>query len=199
MKKLIILSILICGLYSYSQESNYGIRIGVNASGIINDSQNTSGDVTAPKGVGFIISGFYEYNFSERLGVIGNLNFNKRIVNYDPPKTNLSYLELNPMIKLDVNGSYGNGFYLKTGPNYSLLLSAKENETNQEDNKDDFNNSLLGFNFGFGSDISKAIGVEFIFGYSFSNSLKEVENKDIKSNILSGYLSLVININELIK
>ncbi len=198
MKKLIILSILICGLYSYSQESNYGISIGVNASGIINDSQNTSGDVTAPKGVGFIISGFYEYNINERFGLIGNLNFNKKIVNYEPPKTNLSYLELNPMIKFDVNGNYGNGFYLKTGLNYSLLLSAKENETNQ-DIKNDFNNSLLGFNFGFGSDISKAIGVEFIFGYSFSNSLKEVENKKIKSSILSGYLSLVIDINELIK
>jgi len=197
MKKILLLSILICALHSHAQENNYGVKIGINANGVINDSQN-SGDITAPKGVGFIISGFYDFKINESFGLIGNLNFNKRITNYEPPKANLSYFELNPMLKFDLNNDYGTGFYLKAGVNYSFLLSAKENDTNQNI-KEDFNSSLLGFNFGFGSDISNLLGIEFIMGYSFSNSLKEFENQKIKSNFLSGNISLVLNLNELIK
>jgi len=201
MKKIILFTLLSLGMTLYSQETKYGISAAISVTGIDNDFRTLgvyTTDITAPKGVGYSLSGFYDFQLNSSLGLIGNISLDKRAVDFQEPRVLLSYLKLNPALKFDTNKNYGSGFYIKPGVYYAMLLSSKKKKQTEADINEYLKNSIYGVNLGLGVDLSKRIGIELIFDYSLSNSLKEIDNLKIKSKFLSGYFSLLLNIDEFI-
>ena len=139
---------------------------------------------------------FVDFSFSSELGIVGNVVYQNRGLALNPD-TKLNYLDINPLLKYDVNRSYGQGFYLKGGLRYSFLLSAKTFEGDM-DVKDAFKSSNLGLVGGFGADISNFLGIELLVDYSPMNIFEDVDGESITSRLIGGNVRVVFYIEKVL-
>lgn len=196
---LAFISICFCSLTSMSQNIGFGILGGPNYyTTCVNnrDGGLAYGGSSAKKNVQYHFGGFVDVNISDALGIIGNVIYQKRGLSLDPD-VKFGYLDINPLLKFDVNHSYGTGFYLKGGLRYSLLLNAKTFEENI-DVKDAFKKSNFGIVGGFGVDVSNYLGVELLVDYSPMNLFEDIECESITSRFIGGNFRVVFYIEKVL-
>ncbi len=177
---------------SFSQNIGFGILGGPNY--YTTRVENIDGELSydgssAKKNIQYHFGGFVDVNFSGSLGVIGNIIYQKRGLSLDPDVA-FDYLDISPLLKFDVNNSYGSGFYLKGGIRYSLLLSAKTFE-GKADVKDAFKNSNFGLVGGFGADAGKYLGIELLVDYSPMNIFEDINGEAITSRLVGANIRIL--------
>jgi hypothetical protein len=153
----------------------------------INQDRNSS----VPEYAGLSLGVYGDYQLNNYFGIVADLALDNRTFDIIP-RTKLSYVSLSPKIKFDVNGSYNQGFYIKSGFRYSILTSAET--TSGTDVKDAFNNSAFSLNFGIGTNFSNFLGLEIIVDHSLTNAVEA----NIKSKMLGAYALVTIDLQKLI-
>ncbi len=197
MKNIYITTIIYLILNNFliaQDNSSFGLKLGTSFSSTNAKTANITADLTLPKGVGFNFGGFYDYALNDSFGLIGNLVYNNKNINFSTDKyiITLNYLDLNPMVKFDPNRSYGKGFYIKSGFTLSTLLSAKEKQT-KVDVKNSFKSTSFSLNLAFGVDFLQYLGLETFLDYSIGDTLKSG-----KSNLFQASLLINVNIEKII-
>ena len=192
--------IFICfsSISTLCQDIGFGVLGGPNFYTIRRES---NGDViydgtSAKQNLKYHFGAFVDVNFSSNLGVVGNVVYQNRTISLEPD-TQFNYLDFNPLLKFDVNQSYGNGFYLKGGFRYSVLLSAKTVE-GDIDVQDAFKSSNIGLVGGFGLDVSSFLGLEVLVDYSPMNIVKDVDGASVTSRLVGGNFRLVFYIEKVL-
>lgn len=194
MKKLLmIVTILFC-LHVKSQDLSYGISAGTNVYSMLTDrnaSFNSNGSYSIPEYAGLYVGIYGNYRLNNHFGVVADLAYEQRTADINP-RTKLSYISLSPKIKFDVNGSYNQGFYLKSGFRYSILTGAEA--VTGFDVKDGYKNGMFSLNAGLGTNFSKFLGLELIFDYSLTNAF----DADVKSKLFGVNALLTIDLDKFV-
>ena len=187
MKKILLFTfILICTMNIYSQNLSYGFLIGANYhDGEVENSSNSVSDQLSEK-PNIHIGGFVDYQFSKRLGIKLNTQYNRIHEKYRFSLGGTSYIstfslnsiQLIPHLKFDVETEYNKGFYFLTGPRISFIIAADDQSGN--DVKDFYKSSNFGVQFGFGINIAKKFAVEVLGDYGFSD-VTEAEPIEIRT------------------
>jgi hypothetical protein len=182
MKKLIILflPVFLFTSTAFSQEVSYGFNVGFNYYSFFtetNEGEPKLAETSMSTNLQYHLGGYIDIPIDSNFGIIGNVVYQNRSVELpENQDTRLDYLDINPLLKYDLNGSYGQGVYLKAGVRYSILLSAKLFEDLQ-DVSGEFNKSNFGVDLGIGYDITKAFGVELILDYSPTDFSEEITSQ----------------------
>ncbi|MGJ8593141.1 MAG: outer membrane beta-barrel protein [Aquaticitalea sp.] len=199
--QIVSVTFILCflSLSAFSQNIGFGILGGPNYYTLrvdSSDGETTFDGSSAKKNIQYHVGAFLDVNFSSALGLNGNIVYQRRGLSLDPD-TKLEYIDINPLLKFDVNNSYGNGFYLKGGFRYSFLLSAQTFDEDV-DVKEAFNNSNIGVVGGFGVDVSDFLGLELLVDYSPMNIFEDVDGASITSRLIGGNFRLVFYIEKVL-
>ena len=176
MKKLILVVLIIfTTTHLKAQNFSYGMGFGPSFTVISDFGFNKP---STPKGVGFQIYGMGNYKLNKKLSIDSKLGFDNRKITYSAAllesefKASISYITLNPSLKIDLGSRENKGVYLKAGARLSFLISAKERVL-RNDAKDLFKSTNFGVNSGFGFDFNDYFGAELIFDYAITAEIKE--------------------------
>ncbi|QHI38552.1 hypothetical protein IMCC3317_39450 [Kordia antarctica] len=194
MKRIVFIITIIFCLQSKAQDVSYGISVGTNVYSLLTDSNvsfNPSGSYSIPEYAGLHVGVYGDYQLNDHFGIVADIAYEKRTINIDP-RTKLSYISLSPKLKFDINGSYNQGFYLKSGLRYAILTAAET--TTGVDVKEGYKNGAFSLNLGVGTNFSKFLGLELIFDYSLTNAF----DADVKSKMFGAYAMLTVDIEKLI-
>ena len=193
--KLLFISILLFCLHSKAQEKiSYGVSLGTNVYSMFterNTTFNSNGTFSIPEYAGLHIGVYGNYQLNNQFGIVTDLAYDKRTIDIDP-RTNLGFISISPKLKFDVNSSYNQGFYLKSGLRYSILINAET--TNGLDVKEAYKNGLFSINFGIGTNFANVLGLEMILDYSLTDAF----DADVKSKLFGVYALLTVDIEKLI-
>lgn len=179
-----------------AQDINYGFILGNTA-----ETTYSNGNVEFLSAENFtflqISGGIYvDVPLTDKLGIKTDLNFNGRKLktnkNFVPDDFKLSFLHLNPNLKISFNDNYYKGLYALIGPKLSFLLSSKYGNI---DAKDSFKSSSFGASLGLGGNLNKYLALEGKIDCGLSNLL---DNTSTKLNFVGFYLALNISLNKLI-
>jgi len=204
MKKIVlIIFALFTATSLFSQNLSYGVLLGANYhdSEVKNSSHSISGRVSDKPNIHFGVFG--DYQFSKRLGVKLNAQYNKSHEQYrfsyiPNPKTfefSINSIQLIPHLKFDVasESGYNKGGYLLVGPRMSFILSAEDQHGNEA--TDFYKGSNFGAQLGFGFNIAKMFAVEILGDYGFSD-ISESERMEIRT--AGAYINLNFNLESII-
>ncbi len=183
---------------SMAQNIGFGVLGGPNFYVIRKDFQGdvTYGGSSAKQNIKYHLGAFVDVNFSSELGLVGNFLYQNRTISLDSD-VQLLYLDVNPLLKFDVNGSYGSGFYFKGGFRYSHLLSA-ETVKEELDIQETIKSSNIGLIGGFGVDVSNFLGLELLVDYSPMNTYKDVGDVSITSRMVGGNFRVIFYIERIV-
>jgi hypothetical protein len=200
MKKILYTITIFVPLLINAQELSFGPIIGLNSYDIEVDGPLTAEGANSSLNFG----GFLDYNFKNNFGIRGNILYNSVTENgysitengigsdflFEEAKYNA--IQIQGLLKYDVNEEYNKGFYLIGGLRMSAILSA---ESNNEDIKDFYNSTSFGVMLGFGVNFLKYFGVELIPDYNITNT---IDSNDNKSKNFGAYLNLTFNLKPLL-
>jgi hypothetical protein len=185
----------------FSQNLSYGVLFGVSyMDSEVKNSLNSVTEVTSEK-PNIHFGAFLDYQFSSRLGVKLNGQYNRSYEQYrlryipNPKETEFSInsIQLIPHLKFDVETEYSKGFYFLAGPRISFVLSAEDQSGNDVSNF--YKGTNFGAQLGFGINIAKMFAIEIIGDYGFSD-ISEAEPTEIRT--AGAYINLVANIESII-
>lgn len=147
--------------FTNAQETRFGVKGGLNITNITGDS-----DTNAL--VGFQVGGFAEIKIIERLAIQPELLYSTQGASYrligghdSSLELKLNYINIPVLAKFYVTKQ----FTVEGGPQLGFLVSAKYFGKND---KDSYNSTDLGFNFGAGYNLTDnfAIGLRYTVGLS---------------------------------
>ncbi len=193
----LILCCLVFSIPMFSQNISYGTVLGVE----FYQSNNNNGEnqlVTKDNKLtsSLNLGAFFEYGFTENIGIKTELTFNKKKITYNliDEDIKLNFFEFSPSFKYDFGDTYNEGFYMFIGPRFSFLTEA-ETESNN-DVKDSFEKTNIGLQLGLGSRVSKFIDIQGKLDYGISPYF-ELSNGD-KSSFFGIYFSLNVDLEKFI-
>ncbi|WP_121666145.1 outer membrane beta-barrel protein [Mesonia aquimarina] len=190
---------LSCSL-SFAQDFSYGFLLGGVAKNITstNEDFKTYSSRTWPKVTKFPLSiGLYgDYKFSEKAGLLTNLFYSETADGYENYTSRKASINLQPLIKFDVNGEYNKGFYVLGGARSTYVLNRDLEDNWKPDERDevisDFYKPLnFGVNLGFGFSIGKYIGFQVIGDYGFAML------EEYKTNTIGAYGNIYLKLDQL--
>lgn len=202
MKKItLIIMFLMIFNNSAAQNLSYGAILGFNAydiniGGPINDGSGHSG---------LNFGGFLDYQINSSLGVRGNLIYNNiketehyvvirnQVTSYLFDKAEIQAIQIQTLLKYDVNNDYNKGFYLIGGFRMTNILNVK---LDGQKNDDFYKRASFGAMLGFGCNFAKHFGIELIPEVNLTNPINSEENR---SKNIGGYLNLTVNLESIIK
>lgn len=194
MKRLLFIIVILFCLHVKAQELSYGISAGTNVYAMLTErdvSFNPNGSYSIPEYAGLYVGIYGNYKLNEHFGMVMDLAYEKRTIDIIP-RTKLSYISLSPKLKFDVNGSYNQGFYLKSGFRYAILTGAET--TDGVDVTEGYKKGIFSLNAGLGTNFFKFLGLELIFDYSLSNAF----DADIRSKLFGATVLLTVDVDKFI-
>jgi len=199
MKKIIILIILFFSTFVNAQEISYGVVLANSFYEVGNNNGTDSFEALNNNSLHIGVYG--EYNFTEKIGIKTEINFNNKEVSYRAHgggfssyyEFELKYIEIASNFKYDFGQEYRKGFYMLAGPKFSMLTSAK---SEGEDAKEAFESFNLGAQLGFGWRILKFTDLQAKIEYDITPFFK-TEN-DHRSVFFGGVVSLNIDLERII-
>lgn len=201
MKKITFI-IMLFMLFNYSKAQNlsYGIMLGFNAYDVDIDGLIKGG--AGYSGLNF--GGFLDYQLNNSFGVRGNLIYNcakednyyilngNQVAGYLFDDSEIKSLQINTLLRYDVNKEYNKGFYLIGGFRMTNILNAK---FDGQENDDFYKKVNLGGMLGFGVNFAKHFGFEFIPEVNLTNTIDSENNK---SKNFGAYLNLTVDLESII-
>jgi hypothetical protein len=200
-KQLLTLLLLSASCIGFSQNTSYGIVAGMNYYMI-----EVEGPLFANAGYGPSLGAFVDYKINDSFGTKINLLYNKTIeedyylsdqysnANQVFNKIELNTLQLDALLKFDINKEYNKGFYVLGGFKLTNILNA-ESDMNQFLINDFYKNVNFGGLLGFGFTFLKSFSLEIMGNTNFTNTL----NSDVnKTKNIGGQVNLNFNIESMI-
>ncbi len=174
MKKNVIFILLIfITIQGYSQNLNYGVRVGLNSSSLLFDNFPEHSNYK----VGFQFNVMLKYNFNEKFGVgvepgFANRGTVLRSQYYSDTKINLNYLVL-PVV---ANYTLFDKFSICIGPECSYRISAKEKDDGKQyDVKAAYNSKIdFGVVAGFSYQIFDKFDIAIRYNRGFISTIKDI-------------------------
>ena len=183
----------ICSTGLYAQGLDFGIKAGVNIA-----NQKITGDYEPDTKAKIGLHGgvFVTWMFSEKLGLQPEVLFSAQ---GSTDKSDLydysiitNYVNIPVLVRYDINDM----FSVHAGPQFGLLLSAKEEEDGVKDDiKDDFKATDFGIALGAEADLPANFGVGARYIFGVTNVLKEQMSFDdtvIKNGLFQIYVKFRI-------
>lgn len=189
MKKVLFTAIAVFGFaFANAQEIKFGAKAGLNLSNFAGDAEGTSTKV------GFQVGAFAEIKISYKFAVQPELLFSaqgaKAEESFSGPGYSFSSedTQKNSYINIPVMAKFyaTEKLYIEAGPQIGFLMSAnadfEETETfggqtetfsGSIDNKEAFNSTDFGLNFGFGFNFTENIGAGVRYTSGLSNIAKD--------------------------
>jgi len=137
---------------------------------------------------------FAQYNFHSPLGVQVGLTYSGEGANYRDDATGITYQVRHAFLNIPVWAQYKFHFggYIEAGPQFGVLLSAKEGENNSglTDSKQYYKGTDFGAGIGFGYEVPKGavkgfgLNVRYIRGLTNINK-ESIQGDDIKTRVLA--------------
>ncbi|TDD94213.1 outer membrane beta-barrel protein [Flavobacterium cellulosilyticum] len=195
--RLLALLLLSISYIGFSQNTNYGVIAGMNYYMI-----SIEGPLYANSGYGPSLGVFVDHKINSSFGAKANLMYNKTIEedyyfsdqysNATPlfNKVELNTIQLDALLKFDVNREYNKGFYVLGGIKLTTILNAKS-DTNQYLVNDFYKKVNFGGLFGFGFTFLNNFSIEIMGNTNFTNTLKSDFNK---AKNTGGQINLNFNI-----
>jgi len=201
MKKITLIIIFFTSFnYSKAQNLSYGTILGFNAYDVEID-----GPINAGAGYsGLNFGGFLDYQLNNSFGVRGNLIYNSvkednyyvlngnQVVGYLFNESKIKSLQINKLLRYDVNKEYNKGFYLIGGFKMTNILNA---QFDGQENDNFYKKVNFGGMLGFGVNFAKHFGIELIPEVNLTNTIDSENNK---SKNFGGYLNLTVNLESII-
>lgn len=190
MKKFIVSIILSVIFFTVNAQLSVGPRVGVNNSMAKFSGSDVKVDPLAP---GFYVGAFANYQFAKNFAAQIEFSYSEegtkyKEVGYPTVYTvNIGYLNIPLLVRFKTHG----GFYLETGPQMGLRLSANESVNgNKESDKNEISSNKFSWCFGLGFQIAKKLGIGLRYAAGLSNvNTASVTDGNIKDNVLSLGLS----------
>ena len=206
MKKVLFSAVVFFTVISNAQDIKFGAKVGLNIS-------NFSGDVTDSKSlIGAQLGGFAEISISDKFAIQPELLFSMQGAKSEysesiigdsyreESKLKLNYLNIPILAKYYV----GDKFAVLAGPQFGILMSAKENYDITEtiagttdsysgsaDAKDFYKTLAVSFNIGAAFSITENIFVDARYNLGLSSIAKDFTDEfgdstsaDIKNNVI---------------
>ena len=167
--------IAFCAYGALAQGISGGLKAGVNFA-----NQKWSGggfSASADARTGFHAGGYLNIGFSENFAVQPELIYNAVGAKFGDVKWNTDYLSIPVMLKY----SPAPIFNIHAGPQFGLLLSAKQDDV---DVKDGMKGMDLGLGFGAGVDLPMGLGItaRYVMGLSnISEEADDIEDVSVKN------------------
>ncbi len=177
MKKLFIITFSILLVhFTYAQHAHFGIKGGVNLSTLTNN------DAFKYK-TGFHAGVFSHIHLAKHFALQPELMYSTQGTESKSSlvdtRYKLGYLNLPVMVQYMFN----NGFRLETGPQASLLVSAKQKINSVEtDIKDDLNSFDFGWGFGVGYISKSNFGIDARYNLGLT-AVNEMGTPDLKNSV----------------
>lgn len=180
MKKVFFVFLLAGAMSSVNAQVQFGPKAGANFSNF--SGSDASG---AKMQVGFYGGGFARLSITDNIKIQPELLFSGQGSKYEENiegqllkyNTHLNYISVPVMVQYHA----GSGFYGETGPQISLLMSAKAKGSGETlDIKDSYKKSEFAWGFGLGYQLSNGIGINarYILGLS---KLDEAGEANVKN------------------
>ena len=186
--------------YSKAQNLSYGAILGFNAYDVEIDGPMNGDGGTSSLNFG----GFLDYQLNKSFGVRGNLIYSNveedeyyvlngnQLVGYLFNESKIKSLQIQTLLRYDVNKEYNKGFYFIGGFRMTNILSAK---FDGKENDDFYKKVNFGGMFGFGVNFAKHFGIELIPEVNLTNTIDSENNK---AKNYGGYINLTVNIESII-
>lgn len=200
MKKLfLIVALSAVAITTQAQQFNIGLGGGIYSTWLVNTNVSDQGDdlnfaATFGGQAGLNMSYYFKDNLGITMGLLFTGHNQKYTGDYDSKstysgnsytaKTKLRYLDIPFLIRL---GGGAKGAYFEMGPQFSFLMSAKDefsmtptvNEWSDVNRKDNLNSSTIAGVLGFGVDIDASENVVVTtglrLGYGFNDVTKKID------------------------
>jgi len=195
MKKAIVSIIFSAIFITVNAQISVGPRIGVNNSMA---KFSSSGYKVDPLSPGLYAGAFVNYEFAKSIGAqieffySGEGTKYKEVGSPTVYTVNLGYFNIPLLVQFKTKG----GFYLETGPQMGMLLSANQTDNGSTKSiKDNISSNKFSWCFGLGAHIAKKLGI----GIRYAAGLSDVNKNSIgagtiKDNVLSLGLSYAFHV-----
>ncbi|WP_264553602.1 porin family protein [Flavobacterium sp. N2038] len=169
MKRIILVTIVLMAFgFTNAQSTRYGVKGGLNVSGITGYAEDTK------TLIGFHVGGFAEIKVIEKLAIQPEFLFSTQGTviegfNGDSNTTvKVNYLNIPVLAKYSIS----NAFTVEAGPQIGFLLSAK---TRGEDVSDLYKSTDFGFNLGCGYNFTEniSVGARYTIGLTDVNDASD--------------------------
>lgn len=199
--KALLVVFLLCQSLT-AQELSYGPMIGFTGYDV-----NINGPINGGAGFSSLnFGGFIDYQLNPSFGVRGSINYSSvKEDNYGSTanrqwtlffeEAKIQMLQLNGLVRFDVNKSYNKGFYLTSGLKLSNVLNVKIDGAK---NDDFYAKNYLNFMFGFGVMSKDHIGIEIIPEINVSNTLDYFSDTNTSKNY-GATINLTYNLDSIFK
>lgn len=184
MKKLLLSVAMLSFLGANAQ--TFGLKAGLNISNVSNLYESSTNSRT-----GFNAGAFVNLPLANKFKIQPELLYSQKGLKYPTGTEEYGYLSIPIMFQYNIVEN----FYIEAGPEFSILLSAKdkfngkttnqyEYESGTFDLKDEYRTLDIGVGFGLGYDITKNIGANARYVAGFTDLYKETTKGDIAKNSL---------------
>ena len=178
-----------CSAGLYAQGIDFGLKAGVNLA-----NQKITGvyEMDTKAKVGFHGGVFVTWMFSEQLGLQPEVLFSAQGSKDDEDLYDYSiitnYVNIPVLVRFDINDT----FSVHAGPQFGILMSAKEDDgSGKDDIKDDFKTTDIGLALGAEANLPLNFGVGLRYAFGLTNVLKEemsFDDTEIKNGTLQIYV-----------
>jgi hypothetical protein len=118
---------------------------------------------------------FVDYNVINNYGVVFRLGYDIKKIALEE-QTDLVYIDLGLLLKMDLDNTYAKGFYIFGGPRIAMLTSAKIKDVEIEEG---INNTQIGVIAGVGVHLNKFLEIDLFLDADTASVLSQ-PNQQVK-------------------
>ncbi len=167
-------------VYVQAQKSQFGIKGGINASRMSENSNDESGYKTLVSGhFGFLDHIHINKMFAVQPELLYSMQGTKYKVSNVDYQYKLDYINIPVLFQLMTQ----NGWRFETGPQLGILLSAKNTRRNPQDVKDGFKSTDVAWALGIGYITPSRFGFDVRYNVGLTDITKD-NNFNVKNNVL---------------
>lgn len=154
LKTSLLLIFLLCALTGSAQQVRFGIFGGFAKYDAPSYEENTTEEINSATATN--AGAFVDYNVLKNYGVVFRLAYTTKKIAFEE-QTDLQYVDLGLLLKMDLDNTYAKGVYIFMGPKIGLLTTANIDGVEIEDG---VNNTQLGIIAGAGVHLNKFLELD---------------------------------------
>jgi hypothetical protein len=166
MKKIILSLGLLAGISATAQaQATFGVKAGASLTNFVGDNVSDN----AKNKVGFVGGLVANLAVNDMFSIQPEVLFSQKGYKLADSQSNLNYIDVPVMVKVNT-GDNGSGLFFELGPQFGLLMSAKDEHV---DFKDQFNTFDFGYAAGLGYQLEGGLNFGLRYNGGITNVLKD--------------------------
>ena len=176
MKNLIVLVVtFFISTAMYSQELDFGIKLGSNFASISDAKQDSSTRTGIQAGI------FGGVKFNDKVGINLDVLYSQQGADFNAGAFDLTYVNLPLVLKYFLVG----GLHIQAGPQFGILIDDSLSEILDDDYKEIVESEISGI-IGVGYDLPFGLRIDGRYNFGLTDiSKSEVENRGVKNSVFT--------------